>query len=1792
MHIVMKIQLHQCKTTLRRVFLLLFVCLTYGLADAVPAKPGFTTFTQSDGTTIRVQTLGDEFHHSFATADGLTIARGDDGDFYYLTSMGITSVRAHDINNRTETEKAYVENNHDQMTMAALSETKQVKGKMRSRRAPTGPLRATQVPNNGSPRVPIILVQYTDKAMSNTKAQFVTHYTSLGAKSVRQYFVDQSNGLYDPQFDVYGIYTLPSNRATYGGNDSSGDDKGVALMVGDAITKAGNDIDWSLYDNNHDGEADVCIVVYAGVGEAQASSTVPSSIWPCQWSLSSGAYYGDGNGAVTRNGTRIDKFAVFNEVNGSIDSGTTMDGIGTFCHEFSHCLGLPDFYETTYRYGYYGMGGWSLMNSGSYNGITIDGDTPIGYSAYEKNFMGWLDYITPVENTYYTLPVFNSKIAENDQAVKITALNENEYWILENRKKQGWDYCIADEGVLITHFTYIADRWTANTVNNQAVQLATIIPADNSLTTRTENADLYGETNHAFTTSSTPAMKANMSANGTLASSAGGAGTVNKPVTEITLNSDGTASFWYIKGTIPSLTAPVLADASNVQYTSFVATWTHTPSASCTYTLNVTKNGTTIANVTGITEKTYTVTGLTEGETYQFKVKAVPVNTSQATESAWSNVKTVTLPEIPVPTITANPTSLSFSTVNVGSNGQATFTVTGENLSGNITATLSGGNGAFALSSNSITAAEAANGKTITVTFTPSGNGNYTGTVTLTSNGAQNVTVDLSGTGHVITPTINVSSNTLSYDATYVNETSTKKFTVTGSDLSDRVTLTLNDPNGVFSLSQQSVTAAVAMNGTGREITVTFAPTAVGEYTATITLNSTGATAKTVTLNAHAVEHQPALTASTQNINFGTVEPNEQTMRTFTLNGEYLLGDVTLTLNNANGVFSLSDNAVSKAEAEAGKTVTVNFSAAEEATYTGSITVSTTGLQNITIQLRADVSSGGTARDAYLDIAKYATIDEAGWNTTYVDNIYKYTEYADDGVAWLTLPVFGAWCGFRYQNNNGPQKWIKASYSSSSGDSYSNVSVEGSWSASDIHLGSSPYFTSKTARRFGNTSTNASSKRTISFYVTDIKEVKLLGKNNNVNLSNYPTTLTVYKCNKNADGTITETTTVAGSARNTTKNASFNLTVSDLDENQVYKVEAGFYRAQLYEIGFKTTLPSLTVNPVELDYVAEPNETQVQTFTVTGKKIKQDVTVALTDPNGCYSVSPTVISAADAAAGATVTVTLNAPAQEGSYRAQMTLTSGELSANVGIFGSVGEKGSAFSQYLDIQKYPSIGLDNWYEGLFDKPYDYTEDLTNNCAWLTVPALMSYAGFMFNDQNWTGVSRYSNYYSGLDWDATDVFKGNTFFYGNNTAFVMGSNSTSTSNTQVAYMIYNVTNCSQVKAYCYNNGASTSYPAIIQIYELTENADGTLTSSDSYVDNQITSTQYGDVTVTSATLDPNKIYEVFVAGARSFFYEVAFKTPIPTVTLAELVSDGIEGNTYHIQDNDIVVVGQSADGKSLYCKDNNAYDESLRSQIVDGQIDYVVDKANLQTTDWDQSNWVVLESDSEFAPTLVGKQLKNVLGKYTDMVNPTIKVSADLTGVTKSSDFNTEYNNYVTCNFNGPTQVGNDGNTYFFMTPKPMEVAWIHWAMWDGEKFVVPDFVEASATSAASNALGLDGGFYANFDGYDGIVPSLKEKSVYDFIGLVKIEAPSGASSNNAPRKAATASNNHMVYPISQMREVGSVVGGVVTSVNDLNASSKGAVEVGRYNVSGQRVDSNYRGVVIVLMSDGTAHKVIVK
>ena len=208
---------------MKRVSLILIVLLCCGLvAVAMPAKPGWHKLTQSDGTTLTIQAVGNAFNSALLTTDGLMVERGKDGDFYYSSSLtGLTTMRAHDEGLRTPAEVAFVNSQRGNLTMPY----KQRPSMGNSTRLGVGGSNAdADVPANGNRKIPIILVEFKDKKFNNTR-QGIIDAMLTGNTSVGQYFRDQSNGMYQPDFDVYGIYTLSQNREYYGGHTGSSNDK-------------------------------------------------------------------------------------------------------------------------------------------------------------------------------------------------------------------------------------------------------------------------------------------------------------------------------------------------------------------------------------------------------------------------------------------------------------------------------------------------------------------------------------------------------------------------------------------------------------------------------------------------------------------------------------------------------------------------------------------------------------------------------------------------------------------------------------------------------------------------------------------------------------------------------------------------------------------------------------------------------------------------------------------------------------------------------------------------------------------------------------------------------------------------------------------------------------------------------------------------------------------------------------------------------------------------------------------------------------------------------------------------------------------------------------------------------------------------------------------------------------------------------------------------------------------------------------------------------------------------------
>ena len=485
---------------------------------AAPAKPVPFTHVQSDGSTVTLVMRGGEFIHSLMTMDGLTVDRAANGDYCYMAGGSLSNVVAHDQGSRGIEEQAFVLAYKDQMTLDA--------GVRRMpRRTDENP--SPQVPTTGSPRIPIILANYTDVHFidEDPVATFENQFNEK-EYSCLHYFESQSRGQFSPQFDILGPVDLPNDRAFYGENIriyGTEVDKRLGTMIYEACTLL-TDVDFSDYDNDGDGLVDVVVVLYAGVGEAQAYGRVPGSVWPCQWDMQESFDWGCSvTGPFELNGVTINKYAVFNELEGAYDTSTNIDGVGTFCHEFGHCLGLPDFYPTNGG-NYYGMNNWDIMDNGCY---LANGHRPAGYTSYERHFMGW-------EDSCYVLPPLNTA---DGKAVKVTNdANPNEYYLLEYRTKTGWDEFLDAEGIMILHVDYNQAAWDNNTPNNNGSHpRMSIIPADNVLSTWTNRNDLWpmGALD-SLTNYSTPAATVYAG------------GYMNKPITGMTVGG-GCASFWYMK---------------------------------------------------------------------------------------------------------------------------------------------------------------------------------------------------------------------------------------------------------------------------------------------------------------------------------------------------------------------------------------------------------------------------------------------------------------------------------------------------------------------------------------------------------------------------------------------------------------------------------------------------------------------------------------------------------------------------------------------------------------------------------------------------------------------------------------------------------------------------------------------------------------------------------------------------------------------------------------------------------------------------------------------------------------------------------------------------------------------------------------------------------------------------------------------------------------------------------------------------------------------------------------------
>lgn len=517
----------------RLAFAACLLTMFCGSASSAPAWPYKIVYNQADGTSLPVYLQGDERLHYYVSEDNLVLLPDGKGSLRYAEvsrdgKVLPTGMIAHAESVRSEQERLHVAALDTRSVMDRLASeydeirrSGAVKAAKAGRDGMPGAIEST-FPTVGNIRGLIILAQFTDKKFARENIRELydqmandENYTGPYASgSIKSYFMAQSGGKFVPTYDVVGPVDLPHEMAYYASDEIASKLMIDACSVADATT----DVDFSRYDYNNDGYVDFVFVVFAGYGQAQGGGE--GTVWPQavdltyeSWDIYDGLYLGQAACSCELRGYE----------------GDDMDGIGTFCHEFSHILGLPDIYDVAYS-GKAGMVTWDVMCKGLYND---DSKTPAGYTAMDKYTVGWLEPVVldkPAKDL--TLNPFSES---NEAYFIVNPENSNEYFTLENRQQTGWDKALGGHGLIISQIHYDPSLWKTNRVNTKSVgyEHVALVAADGHVSEGSESGDPFPGTtgNTEYTDMSMPGAKWHTTS-----------AQVNRPITNIREN-DGVIMF-------------------------------------------------------------------------------------------------------------------------------------------------------------------------------------------------------------------------------------------------------------------------------------------------------------------------------------------------------------------------------------------------------------------------------------------------------------------------------------------------------------------------------------------------------------------------------------------------------------------------------------------------------------------------------------------------------------------------------------------------------------------------------------------------------------------------------------------------------------------------------------------------------------------------------------------------------------------------------------------------------------------------------------------------------------------------------------------------------------------------------------------------------------------------------------------------------------------------------------------------------------------------------------------------
>ena len=454
------------------VFLFVALWMWVMTTMAVPAHPGMIQVRQPDGSYLTLRLIGDEWMRFNTTADGYSVVKDHRGYYVYAErkdgKLQPTGRVAHNVAERSADELAFLTGvkkyQAPQMTAAKTA----LKARLETAGAQRRAQRRAATYDYSKFKGLVVLVQFNDKEFSRPDIKDIVtdmvnkkDYTGFDGMemtgSVRDYFSDNSDGKFQPQFDVVGPYTLDFSQY-----DCNIDGDSLLKVLVAAVDSADVDVDFKNYDGDGDKIVDLVYFLIAGNG-ANYDGNDENLWWPHRSIVWSGD---DRNPYIYKDGVLVWDYASSTELCGYLQKPATvhLDGIGTICHEFSHVLGLPDFYDTNYEEDGKSitLGDWSLMDGGCYLNESV---TPAGYTLYERYSVGFTDEPEKIEGEgAYTLNPLHSSYT----GWRIDSQVSNEFFLLENRQNGDfkWDAYLPGHGMLVYRVD-LSNRkvWNNNTVN-------------------------------------------------------------------------------------------------------------------------------------------------------------------------------------------------------------------------------------------------------------------------------------------------------------------------------------------------------------------------------------------------------------------------------------------------------------------------------------------------------------------------------------------------------------------------------------------------------------------------------------------------------------------------------------------------------------------------------------------------------------------------------------------------------------------------------------------------------------------------------------------------------------------------------------------------------------------------------------------------------------------------------------------------------------------------------------------------------------------------------------------------------------------------------------------------------------------------------------------------------------------------------------------------------------------------------------------------------------------------------